>query len=136
MMNTIKNLLLSVLLISVLSAFTQETQKKKNKSLETATIKTTAECEQCKDRLEETIAYEKGVKYVNLDLETKELTVKYRSDKNDIHKLRKAVSEIGYDADKVKADPKAYAKLPECCKIGGHSKNKHIHEGHQDKESE
>lgn len=28
----------------------------------------------------------------------------------------KIVSQLGYDADDIKADPKAYAKLPKCCK--------------------
>jgi hypothetical protein len=30
--------------------------------------------------------------------------------------LRKAVSDVGYDADDMSADPEAYKDLPACCK--------------------
>lgn len=79
-------------------------------------IKTSAVCGMCKDRIEKGLAFEKGVKSSELDLETKILTVNYRPDKTNPEKLRTAVSKLGYDADKVPADEKAYAKLPACCK--------------------
>ena len=34
-------------------------------------IKTSAQCDMCKERIEETLAFEKGVKKAELDLETK-----------------------------------------------------------------
>ena len=34
----------------------------------------------------------------------------------------KVVSELGYQANKLKADPDSYADLPACCKIGGMDK--------------
>lgn len=79
-------------------------------------IKTSAVCGMCKDRIEHDMSYAKGVKSVSLDLETKELTVNYSPKKTTPDDLRKAVSKIGYDADDVAADPKAYEKLPACCK--------------------
>ena len=66
------------------------------------------------------MTYTKGIKSVDLDLETKVLTLEYRTDKTDADKLRTAVSKIGYDADDVKADEAAYQKLPACCQKGGH----------------
>jgi len=48
------------------------------------------------------------------------LTVEYKLGKTSPEKIRTAVSKIGYDADDVVADPKAYEKLPECCKKDGH----------------
>jgi len=30
--------------------------------------------------------------------------------------IRNAISRLGYDGDAIKADPKAYEKLPVCCK--------------------
>ena len=32
------------------------------------------------------------------------------------------ITKVGYNADDKKRDPKAYAKLPACCKDGGHDK--------------
>lgn len=116
------NLIVASLLLPV-AGIAQE--KKKDKSVKKIEIQTSAQCEDCKERIEKNMAFEKGVKYVNLDLETKILTLKYRADKTDEKKLRKAVSKIGYDADDVPADPEAYAKLPECCQKGGHDQHGH-----------
>lgn len=79
-------------------------------------MKTSGQCEMCKDRLETAFAYEKGVYSSSFDIETKEFTVYYNPKKTDPDKIRKAVNAVGYDADDTKADPKAYSKLPGCCK--------------------
>ncbi len=79
-------------------------------------IQTTAICGMCEERIESNMAYEKGVKSVELDDETKIVTIVYKTAKTDPEKLRKALSDLGYDADDVEANPKAYAKLPACCK--------------------
>lgn len=80
------------------------------------TIKTSAVCKQCKDRIEKNMAFEKGVRSAVLDLKTNELTVEYRTSKTNPEKLKTAVTKIGYDADEMEADAKAYEKLPACCK--------------------
>ncbi len=79
-------------------------------------IQTSAVCGMCEERIETNMAYEKGVKSVELNDETKIVTITYKSAKTNPKKLRKAISKLGYDADDVEADPKAYAKLPPCCK--------------------
>lgn len=79
-------------------------------------IQTSAVCGMCKETLESNLAFEKGVKSVELNDKTKILTIQYKTAKTDPDKLREAISKLGYDADDVKADPKAYAKLPACCK--------------------
>ncbi len=88
-----------------------------SKKDETIKITTSAVCGSCKDRIEKGISKETGVKKASLDIESKVLTVTYAPDKTDPDKIRKAVSLIGYDADNVKADTKAYDKLPACCKV-------------------
>lgn len=119
-MKTLKAILMTAALLIGMAANAQDAEQKKDKSVNKIEIQTSAQCEMCKERLEKDLAYEKGVKFVELDLETKVLTVKYKADKTDADKLRKAVSKIGYDADDVEADPEAYAKLPACCQKGGH----------------
>ena len=75
--------------------------------------------------LEKDLTFEKGVKSVNLDLETKVLNIAYIDSKTDPDKLRKRITMVGYNADSLKRDPKAYAKLDECCKDGAHDDDFH-----------
>ena len=83
---------------------------------ETIRIKTSSQCDMCKERIEEVLAFERGVKSSELDLETQVVTVTYKAGKTTPEKIRKAISKVGYDADDVPADEKAYKKLPACCK--------------------
>lgn len=87
-------------------------------------IKTSAECEMCKTKIEKAVNRLTGIESSNLDVESRVLTVKYNPDKVELDKIRKAVSKAGYSADDVAADPKAYKKLPKCCQQGGHDKEK------------
>ena len=84
--------------------------------VETIKIKTSSQCDMCKERIEEALAFEKGVKSSELDLETKIVTVTYKAGKTTPGKIRTAISKVGYDADDVSAEMKAYGKLPACCK--------------------
>lgn len=81
-------------------------------------IKTSATCSMCKTTIEKYMAFEKGVKKSSLDVDSKILTVTYNPQKTTPEKLRIAVTKSGYDADDLKADPKAYKKLDDCCKKG------------------
>lgn len=87
---------------------------------DTLKIHTSAQCETCKKKLEHDLRFEKGVESVNLNVENKILTVVYIPNKTNPEKIRIAISKIGYDADSVAADTKAYQKLNDCCKKGGH----------------
>jgi copper chaperone CopZ len=107
-----KKLVIIISLISFAFAAYAQTEKVK--------IQTSAICTMCKDRIERDLAFEKGVKSSELDLETKILTVEYNSNKTNPDKIRTRITEIGYNADEKKRDPKAYSKLPECCQDGGH----------------
>ncbi len=89
-------------------------------SVKEVQIKTSAQCEMCKTRIEKAVNEIEGVKESDLSLETKILTVKYDESKTDPDAIRKVVTKTGYDADGMPANPKAYNKLPKCCKKGGH----------------
>ena len=95
-------------------------QSCKAQKVETIKIQTSAICDLCKERIEGALAYEKGVKSSDLDLETKIVSIKIKPDKTNVETLRKFLSELGYDADEVLANPEAYNKLPACCQKGGH----------------
>lgn len=91
-----------------------------SKDVKEIVIQTSAQCGMCKNRIEKEMAFTKGVTFSNLDLETKELTVRFKEKKTSTEQIRKAVAAVGYDADDIPADAKAYEKLPACCKKGGH----------------
>ncbi len=112
----LNGLLLVFLLISgTMKAQTPADAEKKA----TIKIKTSAECDMCKKRIEKEMAFIKGVKKADLDLATRVLTVTYQTKKTSPEAIKAAISKIGYDADDVKADNKAYKKLPECCQSQG-----------------
>jgi len=79
-------------------------------------IQTSAQCEMCKERIETNLAFEKGIKEVRLDPETKKLSVTYKSSKTDINTIKNFIAELGYDADETEANSEAYKNLPMCCK--------------------
>jgi copper chaperone CopZ len=79
-------------------------------------IKTSAVCDMCKERIEKGLIFEKGIKDITLDIETKIATVKYKADKTNPETIKSLISKLGYDADEILADKEAYEKLPACCK--------------------
>jgi copper chaperone CopZ len=93
----------------------QENSAKKAKS-ETIQIKTSAVCGMCKQKIQSAVYDLKGVKSAELDLPTKTLTVTYKPSAVTPDEIRKAITEVGYDADEMKADSAAYDKLEKCCK--------------------
>ncbi|MBK7038868.1 MAG: heavy-metal-associated domain-containing protein [Bacteroidetes bacterium] len=79
-------------------------------------IKTSAQCGSCKSAIEKAVNNVDGVKSAELDLETKIVTVKYDVEKTNVDALKSAIVNIGYDANEVAADAKAYENLHSCCK--------------------
>lgn len=91
---------------------------------ETIVIHTSAECGQCKERLEKGLNFTKGVVFSELELESQNVTIEYNPKKTDVAKLKTAINEIGYDADDQKAKTEAVNKLPACCRPQGMEKER------------
>jgi periplasmic mercuric ion binding protein len=108
-------MLMAMMFISPVSA---QDKIKAKKNYEEVQIQTSAVCGMCKERIETNIAYEKGVKKVELNNDTKIVTIGFDPRKNNPDNLRTALSNLGYDADSVPANKEAYDKLPACCKKG------------------
>lgn len=66
--------------------------------------------------MEKELTLTSGVKQVNIDSKAMTVTVKYNPKRTSADKIRKVISEAGYDADDVKAEPKGVEKLDECCR--------------------
>jgi mercuric ion binding protein len=111
-----KNVLFIGVLICTLPMFAQQ----KKSTIDTAYIKTSALCGDCKERIESTLNFQKGVRFTELNLETKIATCVYKPSKVSLSELRLALVGVGYDADEMKADPEAVKLLPKCCQPGGH----------------
>lgn len=110
-----KTIILMMFILTGTLNWAQNSEKKIN----TVEIQTTAECGDCKERLENMLNYTKGVKFAELDLDSKKVTVKFDTSKISLNEIKTKISELGYDADDLKADEIAYKALPECCKING-----------------
>jgi len=102
----------------------QAQSNKKKKSVELV-IATSAECNQCKKRLEQTLNYTKGIRYSELDVPSRRLTVSYLPQKISDTEIRQLIAQTGYDADDVVADKKAQSSLPKCCQPGGMQSHEH-----------
>jgi periplasmic mercuric ion binding protein len=112
LLNMRNTFLIAVILIfSGVAVYSQSVKK-----TEEIKILTSAQCGQCKTRIETAMAYEKGVVKSSLDVDSKILTVIYKIGKTTPDKIRMAVAAVGYDADEITADEKAYKNLPACCK--------------------
>jgi mercuric ion binding protein len=95
------------------------------KSVQTVSIKTPGVlCESCKARVETYLKRHDGLLEINVNFRKGETRVKFLSDRTDIEQLKTAISNCGFDADDVTANPEAYLRLPRSCKKksdgGGH----------------
>lgn len=68
-------------------------------------------CQGCCDKIMKNIAFEKGVKDLVCDLETKTVTVTYNADKTDVPTLLRAFEKIGKPAT-VKPEQQEPANTP------------------------
>jgi mercuric ion binding protein len=110
-----KNLLfLSLFIFIGTIAFSQKAEKSK-----TIIIQTSSECGDCKERIEGKLNYTAGIKFAELDLESKKVTVKFSTSKITGEEIKQLIAAIGYDADEVKAPKEAVQRLPLCCQPGG-----------------
>ncbi|MFV0290119.1 MAG: heavy-metal-associated domain-containing protein [Mangrovibacterium sp.] len=55
------------------------------------------DCHSCEAKIMSIIPYEKGVKDVSVDLESKQVKVKYRADKNSSAALQNKLENLGYE---------------------------------------
>ncbi|HRS01818.1 MAG TPA: heavy metal-associated domain-containing protein [Bacteroidota bacterium] len=108
---------LGIFLGLILTITVVNTAVKAEANLQTVQIKTSAVCESCKTRIEKAVNKLQGVEKSDLDLSTKILTISYDPAKVSVEKIKNTISKTGYSADEIKADKKAFDKLPACCKV-------------------
>jgi mercuric ion binding protein len=73
-------------------------------------------CESCGGKFEVEMAKIQGLKKYTLVDSKNYIIVYYDNKKTNITTIRNAISKMGFDADMVKANKKAYLQLDACCK--------------------
>ena len=103
-MNKLKLICIAISMCLVAGANAQ-----KASSTQVVSIQTNGTCQSCKEKIEQGLAFEKGVKDVSYDLSTAIVKVTYNAGKTDVEKLRKAINKLGFTADgqKPEAEKKA-----------------------------
>lgn len=77
-------------------------EKKKNENLKTVVFKSDLHCAKCVKKVEENIAFEKGVKALEVSLEKHTITVTYDVRKTNAETLAAAIRKLGYNAELAK----------------------------------
>ncbi len=82
------------------------------KDIKTVVLNTVPEmhCANCENKIKSNIRFEKGVKEIETDLDTKTVTVKYDAEKTTVENIVAGFSKIGYEATVVKCDSEQAAK--------------------------
>ena len=66
------------------------------------TFLTDVHCKKCVEKMEENLAFEKGVKDLKVNVKEKTVYIQYDSTKTDIPTLTKAVEKLGYQVIETK----------------------------------
>jgi len=86
------------------------------KKVEVVEIQTSALCGECKERIEDKLNYTKGIKFAELNLDNKVISVKYKTKDISSSQIKEIISMIGYHADDVERNKAAFDALPGCCR--------------------
>jgi len=107
--------LVKITFIAILTfVFTSNTNAQ-SATTKTETIKVSGNCDMCKARIEKAAKID-GVSKADWNKDTKMLALTYDPAKTNVDAIGKKVAAAGHDTEKIKAEAKAYDKLPSCCK--------------------
>ena len=106
-----KNLLIaSIITLTTLAGFSQKKGKVEAK------FHVEGICNMCKNRIEETVNFSKGVKSASWNKETEVLVVVYKEGKTTPQEIGEALAKAGHDNDYAKATDEDYEKISKCCR--------------------
>lgn len=94
-MKTIKIFSIAILLIC--SCYSHSANKQSNDT--TACFKVEMDCESCKQKIEKNIAFEKGVKAIDVNLASKTVRIKFNKLKNNPELLKQAIEKLKYSVE-------------------------------------
>ena len=106
---------MKTIFLTILLGFASISMAQKAPKFQTVEIKTSALCGECEERIENKLNYSKGVKFADLDLDTKIVTVKFKTKNLNETDIKNLVASLGYHAGDVERDSTAFDNLPGCC---------------------
>lgn len=77
------------------------TEKPADKNVDEVVFATNMHCDKCVNKLNENLAFIKGVKDLKVSLKDQTIKIKYDKRKTDEKTLADAIKKLGYKADKV-----------------------------------
>lgn len=83
----------AIVLLAVSTAFAGT-----KKDIKTVTFDTFLHCKECVKKVQENIAFEKGVKDLEVSLEKQKITIDYDARKTSVETLKKSIEKLGYKA--------------------------------------
>ena len=92
--------------VLVLSAMILTTMVTLAKDIKTVVMTTDPQmhCESCEKKIKGNLRFEKGIKAIKTDLNTKTVTIEYDADKTNVQNIIKGFKKIKYEASEVKKD--------------------------------
>lgn len=84
------------------------------KDIKTVVLTTNPEmhCENCEKKIKGSLRFEKGIKNIITNLNSKTVTIKYDADKTTVDNIIKGFKKIKYEAKEVKNTPKKGENTP------------------------
>jgi len=108
--------------------FAINAQEKKNSTLATVTFDVSIHCNDCKNKIEKNISWEKGVKDLSVSVEKKTVTVTFDTKQTSKENLQKAIEKLGFTCSTKNSDgcsqsckqscDKSKGEKEGCCKKG------------------
>ena len=115
---SIITLVVAAVTMTVSQDKTGQKHKQQSAAPDSAVIKVESiQCGMCVRTVEKALKKIEGVKTAKVNLDAKTATVTYLASKTNLGKLEETISMAGYSANDRKADPEAYEKLDDCCKL-------------------
>ncbi len=94
--------IISLVMATMLAIFPAVSQKSKQ-NRETVVFNVAMDCHSCQQKIEKNIAFEKGVKALDVSLQKQTVQVTYDTRRTTVEKLQEAIKMLGYEA-KVQQD--------------------------------
>ena len=96
MKKTITMILAVAMAFAATCTVSADAQNKKKKELKEVNFNVYLHCEDCVEKVNENIAFEKGVKGLEVSLENQTVLIKYDVAKTSEDKLKAAIEKLGY----------------------------------------
>jgi periplasmic mercuric ion binding protein len=113
----------SILMFMVISLVLSLTRAEASKpKTETASYWVSVHCTSCQQKIMENIAFEKGVKAINVDIPSKKVDVTFDPKKTDKQKISKAIEKLGYEVRILQPGETLETPIAKACCTGGEAK--------------